>query len=245
MNIRGVLLDIEGTVSPVSFVYDVLFPFARDHAESFLSRTAESGATKHALQLMAKDAGFSTPEEWFAATPNKSQVEIALAEVYRLMDNDIKATGLKELQGLIWAEGYASGVLNSIVFDDVPVALSDWKREGCSIRIYSSGSATAQKVFFEKTIFGNLCCFLSGFYDTTIGAKREQASYEKIAEAFGLPAGEIVFLSDIPAELDAATATGMQTRLVLREGNAPAGEHQHETLKSFLDFEIANRVECI
>ncbi|MBY0549206.1 MAG: acireductone synthase [Candidatus Obscuribacterales bacterium] len=244
MNIRGVLLDIEGTVSPVSFVYDVLFPFARNNAESFLGRTAETVETKHALQLMAKDAGFSTLEEWSAAAPEKSQLEVALEEVNRLMDNDIKATGLKELQGLIWAEGYASGVLNSVVFDDVPVALSDWKKEGCSIRIYSSGSATAQKVFFENTIFGNLCCFLSGYYDTTLGAKREATSYERIADAFGLPAREIVFLSDVPAELDAAKAAGMQTRLVVRKGNASAGEHQHAILHSFLDFEISNRVEC-
>ena len=243
MNIRGILLDIEGTVSPVSFVYEVLFPFARNNAESFLTRTAKSAGTKHALKLMAKDAGFGSFEDWCASDPDKSQIELVLAEVYQLMDNDIKATGLKELQGLIWEEGYASGVLNSVVFDDVPVALSDWWKQGLSIRIYSSGSATAQKVFFENTNIGDLTCFLRGYYDTTSGGKREQSSYLEIADAFELSPSEIVFFSDVPAELDAAAAAGMQTRLVIRKGNAPAGEHNHVALRSLLEFEAPHATQ--
>lgn len=234
---RGVLLDIEGTTSPVSYVYDVLFPFARANAEFHLRQTWATPATDKAVQLMARDAGFSCAEEWFDSIADKEAVAVVMTEVIRLMDGDIKATGLKELQGLIWAEGYANGALRSEVFDDVPVALQRWIEAAVDVRIYSSGSIGAQKVFFKNTRHGDLTRYLSGYYDTTTGPKRQPHSYELIAEDFELPPAHIIFFSDVVEELDAAAQAGMRTILVVRKGNAVLQCDTHSLIHSFQELE--------
>lgn len=237
MSRQGILLDIEGTVSPVSFVYEVLFPFARRNLEAFLRRTIGQPATLKALALMAKDAGYASIEDWSKTQPDGSLQQTAVSESYRLMDADVKATGLKELQGLIWAEGYAEGKLKSVLFEDVPTAIKGWVNAGRDVRIYSSGSAKAQQVFFAHTEHGDLTPYLSGYYDTTYGAKREAGSYRRIAEQFDLKSQEITFFSDVPAELDAAGEAGMATVLMLRPGNAPVEETCHRKLTTMAAFE--------
>ncbi|MEX2027487.1 MAG: acireductone synthase [Pirellulaceae bacterium] len=227
---RGILLDIEGTTSSVSFVYDVMFPLVRRELDRYLDAHWGESALAAACRQIALDANQearSGDREWIRG------------EVVRLMDGDVKATGLKQLQGLIWEEGFASGELKAHVYDDVPPRLRDWHSRGISLRIYSSGSIQAQKLFFGHTIAGNLLPLLSGHYDTTTGRKKEAASYQKIAADFGLPPSDILFLSDIPAELDAARTAGMQTSLVQRPGNAvvPAG-HGHAEISSFAQIEF-------
>ena len=220
-----ILLDIEGTVSPLAFVHDVMFPYARQHAGVYL---AKHWVTAVIAQL-ARDAGvtaFATPAE-------------AEAAVHRLMDVDAKATGLKQLQGLIWEEGFRNGELRSRIFDDVPHALADWCRKGCEIRIYSSGSVHAQKLFFAHTKRGDLTVHFSGYYDTTTGSKREAASYAAIAMDCGLPADQILFVSDVVEELNPARNAGMLTSFALRPGNKPAPSHDHPIITSLSDITLA------
>ena len=167
------------------------------------------------------------------ATPERVQ-----AEAIRLMDADVKATGLKELQGLIWQEGYAAGQLRSHVYPDVPSALRRWSEAGLDLRIFSSGSIAAQKVFFAHTEAGDLLSLFRGHYDTTSGPKREADSYRRIAADMKMPPSAILFLSDVTQELDAATAAGMRTALVVRPGNAPAAGHRHPVVTDFGEIEV-------
>ena len=223
---RGILLDIEGTTSSVSFVYDVMFPFVRRELESYLSANWGSPELNRVADLLASEtrgASFGS-------------VEPMRKEIVRLMDQDVKSTGLKHLQGLIWEAGFASGELRAHVYDDVPPALKAWNDAGRDVRIYSSGSIQAQKLFFGHTIAGDLLPLLKGHYDTTTGPKKEAASYRAIAAMYGLPIGEILFLSDIVAELDAARSAGMSTALVVRPGNAEgqsSAAAPHATITSF------------
>jgi enolase-phosphatase E1 len=243
---RGILLDIEGTTSSVSFVYDVMFPYVRKHLSfEVLSNWLEPEYIA-AYEQIAQDAGQASLDEWLASkefsrdTPLRS-ANMICQEVTRLMDADVKATGLKTLQGLIWQSGFESGELQAHVYDDVPPALAAWNRAQKDVRIYSSGSIQAQKLFFGHTVAGNLLDQFRGHYDTTTGPKKEAASYARIADAFGLSPRQILFLSDIVAELDAARAAGMQTVLVARPGNVTgqcSREPGHAEIASFAQVEL-------
>lgn len=228
---RGVLLDIEGTTSSIRFVYDEMFPFVRRELDSFLATHWEHYDVQNAAEQIARDAGASGLGDWSA---NHEPIECVVAEVHRLMDDDVKATGLKQLQGLIWESGFKSGELKAHLYPDVEPALQRWKDNGVDIRIYSSGSVKAQELFFGHTIAGNLLHYFSGHYDTKIGSKRDTSSYKHVVEQFGLAAGELLFVSDVPEELDAARGAGMQTRLCCRPGNAPIDASvSHAQITSF------------
>lgn len=235
MNFNGkaILLDIEGTTSSVSFVYDVMFPQVRRDLTSFLEKNWEEVDVRLACDQIAQDAGHASVEYWCG--PNSmDQRENVEAEVIRLMDSDVKATGLKKLQGLIWRSGFESGEMKAHVYPDVPSCLQAWRDAGIDLRIYSSGSVQAQLLFFGHTEVGDLLSQFSGHYDTTIGSKKESPSYEKIATDWNVPAAEILFISDVVAELDAAKQAGLQTRLCVRPGNAPVAEdHGHAVVHSF------------
>jgi enolase-phosphatase E1 len=155
------------------------------------------------------------------------------------MDADAKVTGLKQIQGMIWEEGFRNGELRSRIFDDVPVALAGWCQKGREIRIYSSGSVHAQKLFFAHTKRGDLTAHFTGYYDTTTGSKRETASYMAIAADCGLPADQILFVSDLVEELNAARNAGMFTALALRPGNQPAPSHDHPAITTFSEIALA------
>jgi enolase-phosphatase E1 len=226
---RHILLDIEGTTSSIAFVADVLFPYARHELEPFLRRRWDEPEVVRARALLAKDV----------QAAGELELEALCATAYRLMDADAKATGLKELQGLIWREGYDAGRLVSHVYPDVPPTLAEWARRGLDVRIYSSGSVTAQKVYFAHTEAGDLLPLLRGHYDTTTGHKRAAESYRRIAADMQAPSGGVLFLSDVTAELDAAAETGMRTGLVVRSGNAPAPPgHQHPIVTDFEQVQI-------
>lgn len=230
----GILLDIEGTTSSIGFVYDVLFPYARRELVPFLEARWDDPEVARARDLIAHDAGAEDFQSWSAgASPEPARARL-VAEVQRLMDADVKATGLKALQGLIWREGYRAGELRSHVYADVPPALRAWSAAGRDVRIYSSGSAEAQRQFFGHTEAGDLRPFLRGHYDTTLGPKRAAQSYAAIAADMGLRPAEVVFLSDVAEELDAARAAGMEALLVVRPGNAPAREgHGYRVIHDF------------
>lgn len=239
LSASAVLLDIEGTTSPVSFVYDVLFPYARDNARSFLEKKWDNPTLLLACDLLAKEAGFSDSYIWLNSEERvPAMIDKVLREFNRLMDVDSKSRGVKELQGLIWAEGYETGKLQSKLFDDVPQALASWKASGHIIAIYSSGSSTAQRVFYEHTEFGDLSDYFNGFFDTSCGPKRDASSYKMIASRLNRTPEQMVFISDVCAELDAAASVGFQTLHMVRPGNSePAGE-KHTPLNSFYDLQI-------
>lgn len=218
---RGILLDIEGTVAPISFVQEVLFPYSRRHLVPFLRARWDDPAVAEAREWIARDAGFASFAAWCATDPAVAPLDRVRAEVERLITGDVKATGLKRLQGLIWEQGYGSGALRTPIFPDVPGCLATWQAAGLDLRVFSSGSVAAQRLLFAHTAAGDLRGRFRGHYDTTLGPKRDPASYAAIAADMALPPAAILFLSDLPAELDAARASGMGVALASRPGNPP------------------------
>ena len=231
---RGILLDVEGTTSSISFVYDVLFAFARQHVGDFLLQHRLDPAVQAAAAALATETGAADAT---LADP-AGTTRLALAAI-DLMNRDVKSTPLKALQGMIWRSGFDSGELVSHVFDDVPETLAQWADSGLDVRIYSSGSIDAQKLFFSHTCAGDLTPHLRGHYDTTTGPKREAASYRAIAADMGMEPREILFISDVGEELDAARQAGMATALAIRPGNRePGGLLEHESLELFTEIVI-------
>jgi enolase-phosphatase E1 len=218
---RGILLDIEGTTTPISFVYDVLFPFARKHLNAYLP-TTDLTSLKQEYDEDVRTG--QQPPAW---------AEGPVHYVEWLMDQDRKSTALKKLQGEIWRAGYEEGELHGEVFPDVPPAFERWHRQDIDVRIFSSGSILAQRLIFSTTKAGDLTRFLNGYFDTTTGPKNEASSYQQIANGFGLAAGDIVFVSDVTRELDAARGAGMKTSLCVRPGNHPQPAHNHTTITTF------------
>ena len=237
---RLILLDIEGTVSPLAFVHDVLFPYARRGVGDFLMRQQASPEVLRALEQIARDSGLGPDSEGAPANlASESDRAAWVSRIHALMDADAKQTGLKWLQGLIWDEGYRSGELKSVFFSDAVESIRLWHRSGLRLRIYSSGSIAAQRLFFAYSDSGDLTGCLEGYHDTTIGPKRAVASYQAIVEAAGLPASEILFLSDITEELDAALEAGCQTAWVVRPGNKPGQTDRHPILRSFAEIQLS------
>lgn len=235
-----ILLDIEGTTSSVSFVYDVMFPFVLRELDKYLECAWNSPELAPVLDQIAQDAGSETFLAWTSDLSDESaRRERVAAEIRRLMANDIKATGLKQLQGMIWKDGFERGELVAEVYQDVPVALEAWTTAGLRVYIYSSGSIAAQKLFFGHSEVGDLLNYFSGHFDTTTGPKKEVQSYVTIASAIGEASEKILFISDITAELDAAREAGMATRLSIRPGNKPVEEgHGHEPIASFAQVSL-------
>jgi len=206
---RGILLDIEGTTSSIAFVHQVLFPYARQEMRAFLEAHGEDEHLRHAMTQIATEEG------------RAPDLEGALEAIFAKMDRDEKSTALKDLQGHVWEAGYRAGKLHAHVYPDVPAALSRWNADALDVRIFSSGSVLAQRLFFGHTVAGDLLPWLRGHYDTATGPKRASESYVSIAQAFGLAPAEIVYFSDIAEELEAARSAGFQAVLVERPGNGP------------------------
>lgn len=218
--VRAVLLDIEGTTTPIDFVYRTLFPFARRHMRAYLTEHPDELQAEWSV-LRAEHVADASQGLQPPALDEAALVETATAYLHWLMERDRKATPLKTLQGQIWEAGYRSGELKSVVYADVPPALARWQAQGRRVCIYSSGSVLAQRLLFQFTAAGDLTPFLSGYFDTAVGAKREVTSYQSIADALQLAPAEILFCSDVTAELQAAGESGMQTLLLVRPGNPP------------------------
>ena len=217
-DVRAILLDIEGTTTPIAFVHDVLFSYAREHVREFLARNP-----------VAEDIALLREERAVDVREGRNPPESIAEYVEWLISIDRKSTGLKSLQGKIWRQGYLEGSLKSQVFADVAPAFERWRERGLRISIFSSGSVLAQELLFAHTEVGDLTPFIDSYFDTNVGKKGDAQSYRKIAEVMGLPPQEILFISDVVAELDAAHQAGLKTLLSIRPGNAP----QHPTIRSF------------
>ena len=224
------LLDIEGTTTPLSFVHETLFPYAKERADPFLTScegTAEFDELVGALasEHTAERGGDETPPAWRDET-TATRRSSALTYVGWLMDRDRKSTALKALQGRIWQVGYDDGSLTAAIYPDVLPALRRWREQKKTIAIFSSGSILAQKLLFAHTGAGDLTPFIDAYFDTTTGPKNDAASYTAIAKTLGHDAADVLFISDIVAELDAAHGAGMRTALCVREGVPPATRHR-------------------
>jgi enolase-phosphatase E1 len=230
--VRALLLDIEGTTTPITFVTRVLFPHARARVGAFLeARAGDPGVRADLRGLAAEHAedvrAGAGPPAWSDTAGS------AAAYVHFLMDQDRKSTALKSLQGRMWAEGYAQGELRGEVYEDVPRALARWRAQGRAVAIFSSGSVLAQKLIFRHLPGGDLTPFLRAYFDTTTGPKREARSYAAIASVLGVEPPAVLFLSDVTEELDAARAGGMKTALCVREGAHPPAHPAHPVVRTF------------
>lgn len=225
-----ILLDIEGTTTPVSYVFDVLFPFARDRAKAFLAAAENDAGVQADLALLRQEY----LQESAAAPPWASDWPVAAVPyIHYLIERDHKSTGLKSLQGKIWDAGYQSGQLRSQLFTDVLPALKRWQKAGKAIYIFSSGSVQAQKLIFQYSESGDLTGYISGYFDTNTGPKREVESYQKIAEKVSCAPDKILFISDVAAELRAAKAAGLQTLFSSRPGNHTNDAEEFHKVEDF------------
>jgi len=226
-DVRGILLDIEGTTTPIAFVHDVLFSYARDHVREFLLANANNEEVRADIALLRYEHAEDVSKD-------RNPPPLVVDYVEWLIALDRKSTGLKSLQGKIWLQGYQDGTLKSQVFADVAPAFERWRARGLSISIFSSGSVLAQKLLFAHTEAGDLSRFIDDYFDTNVGKKGEANSYRRIAEMMKLPATEIVFVSDVIEELDAAHEARMKVFLSLRPGNAPQdNDKQYPEIHSF------------
>jgi enolase-phosphatase E1 len=225
---RVYLLDVEGTVAPISLVSEVLFPYARARLADFLGQCIGDAAVLEDLLLLVQECQAETdanapripkPRSIDSVGTPDFQVR-ALFYLDWLMEHDRKSTALKSLQGKIWKAGFESGELKGTLFADVPDALARWAGKA-RVMIYSSGSVEAQRLLFRYSTFGDMTPRIAGYFDTRTGPKRDRGSYAAIAAEGKASPGEMVFFSDVVEELDAARDAGCQTRLVVREGNAP------------------------
>jgi len=231
--IDAILLDIEGTTTPIDFVFGVLFPFAKEHVASFLETHQADESVKVDLSLLRQEYETDVAHGFRGIDWKDSEVAGAVSYIHHLIDIDRKSTGLKSLQGKVWNQGYLDGTLRSPLFVDVKPAFEQWTAAGKQLFIFSSGSVQAQKLLFRYTRQGDLTSFISGYFDTQTGSKREPASYEAIAAAIGYSAQAILFISDVTAELRAAEAIGMQTLFSVRPGNHSSDSEGFQAIESF------------
>ena len=223
--VKSIVTDIEGTTSSLSFVKDVLFPYARARMGEFIHRHAKDPAVQRELDEVSRISG-----------KKLTDAEV-IDQLNRWIDEDRKITPLKNLQGMIWEDGYHQGDFKGHVYHDAVRQLRNWRCQGISIYVFSSGSVQAQKLLFTHTEYGDLIPLFSGYFDTTIGNKREADSYRKIAAAIGTPPADILFLSDIREELDAARAAGMQVIGLVRE-SVPDLRSAYRQVRNFDEIEI-------
>jgi enolase-phosphatase E1 len=236
-DITAVLLDIEGTTTPIEFVHKTLFSFARERVRGFL----EGAAADPSLEALLKDLRAehdadvqkgNDPPPWRDDSV-EARLASAAAYVHWLIERDRKSRPLKELQGRIWEEGYKRGDLRGEVYADVPGALRRWADGGIGAGIFSSGSVLAQKLLFAHSTAGDLTPFLRWHFDTAVGPKGEAASYRRIADSMSIAPQHLLFISDVTTELDAARDAGLQTLLCMRPGAAPPASDRHAIIRSF------------
>ena len=237
-SIRGVLLDIEGTTTPISFVHEILFPYARAHVRDYLTAHSDSAETIADLSRLREEHAADLARNLSPPLLIEGSLSVELdsiaAYVHWLIDLDRKSPGLKSLQGRIWQQGYLDGSLKAPLFADVVPALKRWRDRNLKIAIFSSGSTLAQRLLFAHTDFGNATGYIDDYFDTQTGPKTEPDSYRRIAAALRLNPAEMLFISDIVAELDAAQTAGIQTLLCVRPGNSvQASRDRHRIIHSF------------
>ncbi len=222
---RCILTDIEGTTSSISFVHEVLFPYARKRMRRFVETEGEREDVRALLSEARREAGLA------------DGVDI-VGVLLSWIDEDRKVTPLKGLQGLIWEHGYQSGELKGHIYEDAVTGLKQWHEQGLGLFVYSSGSVYAQKLLFGHTEAGDLTPLFSGYFDTKVGPKRAPSSYVAICEAIGCKPNDVLFLSDVGAELDAAKEAGMETLQLVREESITRADG-HPQVVSFDEITIS------
>lgn len=217
MTISCVLIDIEGTIVPISFVRDVLFPYARHRMAAFLRERREDQSVR-TWAMQCQDAALMEQ----GVRPDFEELPRILEE---WIDQDRKLSGLKGLQGLLWEEGYRTGAFTAMLYDDVLPVLKAWRAAPVQLALYSSGSEHAQRLLISHTNHGDITGFFSHCFDTSVGPKMEPESYRRISKGLALAPEAILFLSDVEAELNAALAAGFQTTQIVRPGTEPGTRH--------------------
>ncbi|MGE9551996.1 acireductone synthase [Erwinia amylovora] len=225
--IRAIVTDIEGTTSDIRFVHNVLFPYARENLAAFIAAFQQRQDVAQSLNDLRDEI----------AQP-QATVEDLIAVLFDFMDEDRKSTSLKALQGMIWRDGYVNGSFTGHLYADVLPAFNAWKEQGIDLYVYSSGSVAAQKLLFGYSDAGDITPLFSGYFDTHVGAKRETPSYRNIAGEIALPAGELLFLSDIHQELDAAQEAGWNTVQLLRGEADAASRHRQVNRFDQINLEL-------
>lgn len=225
--IEAILTDIEGTTSSISFVRDVLFPYARDALPDYLAR---HGGEKPVAELLQKARAAG------GVTDDSAEATVALLR--RWIDEDRKDTSLKALQGMIWEAGYRRGDFKAHLYEDAYRKLADWHARGVPVYVYSSGSVHAQQLYFAHTDYGDLAGWFAGHFDTRTGAKQSPEAYRAIQRDIGARADTILFLSDVAAELDAAAEAGLRTLQLVREADGTAASGRHTAVASFTDIDV-------
>jgi len=225
--IKAIITDIEGTTSSISFVKEVLFPYARQALPGFVRDHGHKAHVQHWLEHIAAEIGV-----------NVAQEEQIIHTLQQWIDQDRKHTALKALQGMIWENGYRSGAYRAHLYPEVEPMLQRWYKQGIGLYVYSSGSVAAQKLFFSYSQAGDLTPLFSGYFDTQIGHKREAESYARIIDTMAIEAKQVLFLSDVVEELDAARSSGLQTRLIDRLDDYPtprlgSATHGHSRAEDF------------
>lgn len=233
-NVKLILTDIEGTTSSISFVKDVLFPYAADHLPAFVKENINDEKVQTALQQTAELTAAD------GDVINTDDTDVLITKLLQWISEDRKATPLKALQGLIWKTGYENGDYQAHMYPDATEYLKKWHDSGLPLYVYSSGSVKAQELFFGYSQDGNLLPLFKGHFDTLMGGKRETQSYRNILAELqkthaGLNAKDVLFLSDIKEELDAAKEAGMQTVWLLRDSDIPT-DAEHKAVKSFAEI---------
>lgn len=232
MAIKAILTDIEGTTSSIAFVRDVLFPYAAQHLSMYVRANASNPDVQVQLQAVAQETGVATDD-----------YEAIIAVLLQWIAEDRKATPLKALQGMLWEHGYRNRDFAGHVYADAFQQLQRWHAAGIPLYVYSSGSIQAQKLFFGFSEHGDMTPLFSDYFDTTSGAKQEMTSYQRIAQVLQYSPADMLFLSDIVAELDAAQAAGMQTCWLVREQDTSASAAdiaaaRHPVAKNFSDIVV-------
>ncbi len=220
MPVKAILTDIEGTTTSIEFVHEVLFPYARTHMKGFLQTKVSDPKVQQVLSEIDPELDFESLVE---------RLDLWMAE-------DRKITSLKTLQGLLWEEGYRRGDFKAHLYPEVHETLKLWKAKGLALYVYSSGSKKAQKLLFEHTLEGDITSLFDGFFDTTVGAKRDVSSYNALIKHIKLPPSQVLFLSDSLEELEAAQDAGFMTALVCR--GSKIGNTQHRTITNFKELNL-------
>ncbi len=234
---KAILLDIEGTTTPIDFVHKTLFPFAKAKINEYLNENFAE--IKDEISQLKGEYKLDFQNQVYGRKFDEKSPESVSNYLKFLIEVDRKSTPLKSLQGKIWQKGYESSELKSVMFEDVPRAFEHWKSKNKTIAIYSSGSILAQKLLFGYTNAGDLNSFISNYFDTTIGGKREVKSYKNIAKKLSFPPVEILFISDVTEELNAASEAGFSTLLSIRAGNGIIRHPiNHDAIATFDDLEM-------
>lgn len=230
--IKAIVTDIEGTTSSISFVKDVLFPYAASKLPDYIRANKDKPAVREQLQAAAREAALPVED-----------TEALIKQLLQWLRDDKKVTALKALQGQVWQYGYEQGAYKAHVYPDAVEQLQRWSAQGLKLFVYSSGSIHAQQLFFKYSEAGDLTPLFSDYFDTTSGPKQEAASYQKIAAAIGMPATELLFLSDIEAELNAARLSGFHTTWLVRENDSSLRPEQlkttHPVVTGFREIKLA------